>query len=511
MSLLGIDVGTTGCKAVVFSVTGDPLASAYEEYDVQRPEAGWAELDAVDVWAKVKRTIATVCADCASDPIQALAVSSLGEAMVPVSASGQLLGPSIVASFDLRGAEYLPSLGSVLGNERLYQINGNTLGNNYSLTKLKWIQEYEPGLYEKTDKFLLWGTFVSFMLGAEPVVDYSLANRSLLFDINREAWSEEILRITGLDRAKLPDTAPSGTAIGTVSARVAEELGLPAGVRIIAGAHDQCANAVGCGVVQEGSAVYGMGTFTCITPLFSQRRKPQIMIERGLNTEHHAVPERYVSFIYNQGGSLVKWFRDTFAAVDHRQALAQGRDTYGDLMAEMPDEPSGLMVLPHFATTGPPDFISNSCGLIAGLRLETPRGSILKGIIEGDAFYLKESVESLPPTGITITKYHAAGGGSQSDAWVQTCADILGRLFVRPAITEAGALGAAIIAGVGSGRFLSFQDGVEAMVRLERTFEPDPYRQKCYADWFELYKELWPTTAAYLQELASAQSNLSDG
>jgi xylulokinase len=508
MSLLGIDVGTTGCKAVAFSEVGDSLSSAYEEYDVQRPAPGRAELDATEVWVKVKRTIARVSADCASDPIEALAVSSLGEAMVPVTPSREMLGPSIVAGFDLRGAEYLPRLESSLSNERLYQINGNTLGNNYGLTKLQWIQAHEPELYERAHKFLLWGSFVSFMLGAEPIVDYSLANRTLLFDIELGDWSEELLQITGLDRAKLPEPAPSGTAVGTVSKRLADELGLPANVRIITGAHDQCANAVGCGVIHEGSAVYGMGTFTCITPVFSQRREPVLMIERGLNTEHHAVPGRYVSFIYNQGGSLVKWFRDTFAATAYHQAQVAGRDVYDDLVAEMPAGPSGVMVLPHFATTGPPEFISDSCGLIAGLRLETPRGAILKGMIEGDAFYLKESVASLPQTGIEIGDYRAAGGGSQSDAWVQICADIFGRSFVRPAITEAGALGAAIIAGVGSGRFSSYDAGVEAMVRAEQTFQPDPHRQKLYAEWFELYKQLWPATSTYLRRLVSVQANL---
>jgi xylulokinase len=289
---------------------------------------------------------------------------------------------------------------------------------------------------------------------------------------------------------------------------LAVELGLPANVRIVAGAHDQCANAVGCGVIGAGRAVYGMGTFTCITPVFSQRRVPAVMIERGLNTEHHAVPDRYVSFIYNQGGSLVKWFRDTFAASEHRQAQAAGKDIYDRLVAEMPEGPSGIMVLPHFATTGPPGFVSDSCGLIAGLRLETPRGAILKGVIEGDAFYLKESVESLPPTGIEISDYRAAGGGSQSDAWVQICADIFGRTFVRPVITEAGALGAAMIAGVGNGTFPSYDAAVEAMVHEERRFEPEPHRQQQYAEWFEQYRQLWPSASTYLRSLTSEQTKL---
>ena len=502
MSLLGIDVGTTGCKVALFSEEGHLLASAYEEYD--RPEPGWAELDAIEVWEKVKGTISQVVSRSASDPARALAVSSLGEAMVPVTDDRQVLGPSIL-NFDGRGEEYLDSLSMALPNELLYRINGNTLGNHYGLTKLKWIKEHRPDLYERASKFLLWGSFVSFMLGAEPVVDYSLANRTLLFDIDREAWSEEILGLAGLDRSKLPDTAPSGTVIGTVSDHMADELGLPPNVSIVTGAHDQLANAVGCGVIREGRAVYGMGTFICITSVFSQRREPAIMIERGLNTEHHVVPGKYASFIYNQGGSMVKWFRDTFAAAEHRQAEEAGRDVYADLFAEIPEGPSSIVVLPHFTTTGPPQFISDSCGVIAGLRLETSRGDILKGILEGTTFDLKECIESLPPTGIEIADFRAAGGGSKSDAWIQICADILGQPFVRPKITEAGALGAAIIAGVGDGVFPSFEAGVEAMVRLERTFEPDPLQQKRYESRFETYRQLWPLMKGYLRDLASAE------
>lgn len=505
MSLLGIDVGTTGCKAAIFSEEGELLASAYEEYDVHRPQPGWAELDAAEVWAKVKRTIRAAVSHTTrdTDTVRALAVSSLGEAMVPVTADRQILGPSIVANFDMRGEEYVERLSSVLTDESFYRINGNTLGINYSLPKLMWIKEHQPDLYEQAYKFLLWGSFVPFMLGAEPVVDFSLVNRTLLFDIGQEAWSDEILQLAALDPAKLPDTAPSGTVIGTVSEHVASELGLSSSVSIVTGAHDQCATAVGCGAIEEGQAVYSMGTFLCITPVFGQRRQPAVMIERGLNTEHHAVPGKYVSFIYNQGGSLVKWFRDTFAAAEHRQAQETGKDVYAQLIAEIPEALGSVVVLPHFTITGPPAFISDSCGVMAGLRLETSRGDILKGILEGITFYLKECVTSLPPTGIEIADFRAVGGGSKSDAWIQVCADIFGRSFVRPTVTEAGALGAAIIAGVGSGVFPSFENGVGAMVSLERTFEPHPQRQKLYEGQFEKYRRLWPLVGEYLRDLAS--------
>jgi xylulokinase len=510
VSLLGVDVGTTGCKAAVFSEEGQLLASAYAEYDVQRLKPGWAELDGVDVWAQVKRTIMDVASRSGTDPIQALSVSSLGEAMVPVTEDRQVLGPSIVANFDMRGEEYLECLEQALGSERLYHITGNTIGNNYGLTKLKWVKEHRPELYERAHKFLLWGSFVSFMLGAEAVVDYSLANRTLFFDVDQESWSEEILRLVELDRSKLPEVAPSGTVIGQVAKGVADELGLPANVAIVTGAHDQCANAVGCGVIEAGRAVYGMGTFICITPVFSRRRAPNVMMGRGLNTEHHAVPHKYVSFIYNQGGSLVKWFRDTFAAAERQEAERTGQDVYAALMAEMPREPSRVMLLPHLARTGPPAFIGDSSGVMAGLRLETSRGEILKGILEGMTFYLKECVEDLPATGIEITDFRVVGGGSKSDTWVQISADILGRPFVRPRITEAGALGAAIIAGVGSGVFPTYEAGVAAMVKLERTFEPDRRRQALYQGRFEKYRQLWPLMGEYLREL-EADGSSADG
>jgi xylulokinase len=226
------------------------------------------------------------------------------------------------------------------------------------------------------------------------------------------------------------------------------------------------------------------------------------MIERGLNTEHHAVPGKYVSFIYNQGGALVKWFRDTFATAEHRQAQSAGKDIYAGLISEIPQEPSNVIVLPHFTTTGPPAFVSDSCGVMAGLRLETSRGDILKGILEGTTFYLKECIESLPATGIEIADFRAVGGGSKSDAWIQLCADILGRPFVRPRITEAGALGAAIIAGVGGGMFPSFEAGIETMVKLDRTFEPDLHQQRLYEDRFEKYRRLWPLMREYLGDIA---------
>jgi xylulokinase len=501
MNLLGIDVGTSGCKAAVFSEDGRLLGLAYEEYDYLRPQSGWAELDSLQVWRQVKRTIKQAVADAKSDPVKALCVSSLAETLVPVTNDHKILGPALL-NFDVRGEEYLDELRGLIPNEQLYRINGNTLGNQYSLTKLKWLKEHQRDLYQQTDIFLVWSSFVSFMLGADANVDYSLANRTLLFDIERGDWSDEILELAQLDRKKLPPTVPSGVVIGSVAGTIAEELGLPAGIPIVSGGHDQCCNGVGCGVIAPGQAMYGMGTYLCLMPVFGQRPEASAMIERGLNTEHHAVPGQYVSFLYNQGGSLVKWFRNTFAVAERHQAQASGQDLYAALLSEMPDDLSRIMVLPHFAITGPPDFIADSCGVMAGLKLETSRGEILKGLIEAMTFYIRETFESLPGAGIEVADFRAVGGGSKSDAWIQISADILGRPFVRPKIHEAGVLGAAILAGVGCGVFPSLEVGVDTMVQLDRFFDPDPKKQSLYSERFAKYQCLWPLMADYLRDLA---------
>jgi xylulokinase len=501
MSLLGIDVGTSGCKAAVFSSDGQMLGLAYEEYNYQHPYPGWAELDSAQIWQQIKRAIARVAAETRRDPIKALCVSSLGEAVVPVGSKREILGPSLL-NFDTRGTEYLGFLRERLPVERLYSLNGNTLGANYSLTKLMWLKQYQPDLYRQTDLFLHWSGFVAYLLGAEAHTDYSLANRSLLFDLDRGDWSGELLDLAGLERVKFPATVPSGMVIGSLGNAIAGELGLPPSIPIVSGGHDQCCNGVGCGVVGPGRAMYGMGTYICMMPVFSSRPEPAVMIARGLNTEHHVVPGQFVSFIYNQGGVLVKWFRETFASLESQQAQAAGQDIYSLLMAEMPLGPSPILVLPHFTATGPPQFITDSCGVILGLKLETTRGEILKGILEATTFYLRECFETLPGTGISVSDFRAVGGGSKSKAWIQICADILGLPFVRPLVSEAGALGAAILAGAGCGQFSSLEEGVECMVHLGQTIEPDLSRQRLYDERFAQYRRIYPRLANDLRALS---------
>ena len=500
MSLLGIDVGTTGCKSAIFSISGGVLALAYEEYDHVNPQPGWAELDPVEVLDKTKRTIAKVAGIKGIEPVEALSVTSFGEAVVPVTKKRKVLGPSIL-NYCKRGEEYFDTLERSMSDGELYSISGNRLGTYFANAKMMWVRDHQPDLYKAADYFLPWTSFISFMLGAEPVVDFSLASRTLLFDINKETWSDALLEISGLDFEKLPETKQAGTVIGELSTKAAEELNLPEGIPIVIGAHDQCTNATGCGVIRDGQAMFSIGTFPCVTPVYSKRFDTQQMILIGTNTEHHAVTGKYVSLIYNQGGSVVKWFRDTFAKYEHLQAKEDGKDIYKKLFSEMPEEPGPLILLPYFSSTGLPDFTTNTSGVMTGLRLTTKRGEILKGIVESIIYDIRMTVDALNEVGCSINEFSAVGGGSKSDAWVQICADIFNRPMVRPRVTQSGALGAALIAGIGGGVFEDYESGVQAMVKQRDRFEPDEKKHYRYMHQYEKFLKLRGMTKKYLKEL----------
>ncbi|MCC7451290.1 MAG: hypothetical protein IT324_28025 [Anaerolineae bacterium] len=490
-SLLGIDIGTTGTKVIALSAEGAIIASAHREYDLLHPQPGWSELDSRAVWQCIQDAIREVAGQTTRDPIVALSMCCMGEAMTPVSKDRTILGNCILG-FDIRGGETTAKL-SELDGVMFFERSGNIASPIYAGQKLIWLRDNQPELFNKTYKFLSWSALAAYMLGSDPTEDYSFANRTIFMDVRKAAWSAETLDYVGMPADKLPALAQAGTVVGTVSPSMTESLGLPPGVKIVLGAHDQPTSALGSGAIQPGMASYTIGSYICINPAYDTIPPARQMIQAGLNVEHHAVAGLYVSFMYNPtGGTLLKWFRDTFARLERAEAQATGRDIYDVLLAEMPAEPTDLLVLPHFAPTGPPDFDPNPTGLIAGLTLETTRGQFIKGLLEGLTYYFRYGLNVMADAGIHIREYRMTGGGARSDAWLQIKADILGRELVRPKNVDASALGAAILAGIGSGMYQSVQQAVDALVQIDRVFEPDPRRQRLYDERFARYRLLYP-------------------
>jgi xylulokinase len=512
VSLLGIDVGTTGCKAAAFSLDGRELAGAYREHPALRGAPGQAELDSRAVWENVKAAVAEVAARTAADPVTALSISSMGEAVVPVSRDRRILGNSILSS-DPRGAEYARELAAAIGQEEFYRINPNLIGPQYALPKLRWLREHEPEMYRRADKFLFWADLVAFLLGGEPLANFTHANRSLLFDLRAEGWSERLVALGGVEPDKLPRAVPSGTVAGEVPARVAAELGLLAGAKIVLGGHDQCCNSLGAGAAAPGRTVCGIGTYECYTPAFERIPEPGAMLRLGLNVEHHVVPGLYVCFLYNPSGALVRWFRDTFAAGEMEKGSGpfcrngpagccaqKGPDPfsiYDRLSAEMPAEPTELLTLPSFDVTGPPDYLADARGLIAGLRTSTTRGEILKSIMESTTFHFVAGIEGLRALGLGTSEMVATGGGARSDRWLQIKADIFGLPFVRPRTTECSVLGAAMLAGLATGCFRDPAEAAGRFVAVERRFEPDPRRHEIYRGRLGQFRRLQEATREF--------------
>ena len=490
MSLLGIDIGTTGCKSAAFSVDGQLIASSYEEYNIVSEEPGYAELNSLEVWNKIKKTIRNVAGKTSFDPIKALSVSSLGEAVVPVTKQKEILYNSILG-IDSRGKEFIHYLNSRISEEEVFEINGNIPGIFSTMPKISWLKKYKPEIYDHTGYFLLWADFVCFMLGGKPVTNYSLANRTLLFDINKCDWSDKLMELMDLDRSKFAPTIQSGIQIGAISKEYSEELLLPEDVAIISGGHDQCCAALGSGIKSDSkAAMYGMGTFICVVPVFSQMPDIDEMYRNKLHIEQHVVPGSFISFIYNQsGGALIKWFMQTFTS--NYQDDADHQNNYNTLFDEIPDKSNNVIVIPRFGATGSPDFHIGNQGCITGLSLSNTRGDILLAVLEGISFYIRDCFENLGNTFSEVEFFVATGGGSVSEKWLQITADILGKTIIRNKVTEASSLGAAIIAGKGGKVFSTFDDAIDAMVHKKLTIKPELSKKEYYSRKFEQYQKLY--------------------
>ncbi len=491
MSYMGLDVGTTGCKAVAFSEEGRLLAAAYREYELLTPQPGWAELDSELVCEQCLAVIREASAACGRDPVRSLGISSQGEAFTPVDQEGRALGNAMVSS-DARAAELAAGWSAEFGRERLYEITGHTAAPLFTLFKLLWLRENRPEVWSKAARFHCFEDLLHLRLGLEPTMSWPLAGRTMLFDVRKHEWSGEILAAAGLDADQLARPMRSGSVAGTIPRSVADSLGLPQGVVVAAGGHDQSCGALGSGATRAGSAMYATGTVECICPTLAQPVLSDELFRSNLCTYDHALPGAYTTVAYSlTGGNLLKWFRDQWAQTEVREAGRIGADVYDLVLAGMTPEPSGLLVLPYFTPSGTPHFDAEVPGAILGLRLTTTRGEILRALLEGVALEMRLNVEILEASGVSVSEFRAVGGGARSGALTQLKADVLGRQITTVEVTEAGCLGAAVLAcSAATGE--KPETLAEKWVRTGPAVEPDPARAPHYAGRFEDYRRLYP-------------------
>jgi xylulokinase len=490
MSYMGVDVGTTGCKAVVFE-SGRQIALAYREYPLLAPHSGWAELDSADVCEKCFAVIREAAKAAAADPVRSLGICSQGEAFTPVGADGEFLGNAMVSS-DARAALIADTWSAEFGRDKLYQATGHAAHPMFTLFKLLWLRENQPQTWAVARRFHCFEDLLHLRLGLDPAISWPLAGRTMLFNVRTHDWDDAILDAAGLDRGRLARTLPSGAVVGTIPSDIARGLALPDDVAVVAAGHDQVCAALGAGVTTEGSAMYATGSVECICPAFDEPRFSDELFRSNLCTYDYSVEGMYATVAFSlTGGNLLKWFRDQWAQREVEDAAAAGADAYDLLMSTMPAEPTDLLVLPYFTPSGTPYFDAHTTGAILGLRLSTTREEVLRALLEGVAFEMRLNLDILERSGIRVDELIASGGGAKSRILLQLKADVLGKPITTLAITETGCFGAALLARSADTGTPVRKLADELIIKTDR-IEPAPDRAARYAERFAAYKLLYP-------------------
>jgi len=488
-------VGTTGCKTVVYAVDGRRLAAGSVSYRVERG-AGRAELPVAEVEGAVAEAVRRALLSARGDPVSALCVTSMGESFVLVDDVGPVCPVSILGH-DPRGREEIAPIIDAIGTEEYFRISGNVPTENHSLPKLLWLAKHDASALKRAKKFLCWSDYISFRMGAFPSIGYSHANRALMLDLDAGQWSERIVKASGLNPDLLPMVLPEGSVVGKVSPQGEARFGVPQGAVIILGGHDQIFNALGAGCVVAGTAVDGMGTFECITPVYAGPPPHADIHALGLNVEHHCLSGLFVSFIYNQSGSVAEWFLRTFAFNEPDLSGAFAR-----LEREMPPGPARPLFLPLLENSGSPYFISGASGVYEGIKFDTTRGELFKATLEGITYYFLESLRRLVGIGIKLDELAVSGGASASDAWLSLKADIFNLPVVRLEVKDSGAMGAAMLAGIRTDVYRDAAEAASLYVRRAERFEPDPGRARSYAERFGLFSTMYSERAERLRSLS---------
>jgi xylulokinase len=493
MSLLALDIGSSACKAVIFSATGDILAQHSSSYTPEFPRPCFAEMNAEKFWQ-------AVCAACqavtrhVADPAQALCLSSHGETFVALDAHGRALAPAILNQ-DSRATAEAAWCVHEIGRKRLFEITGLVAHPMYPIPKILWLRQHTASLFDATSRFVTLIGYLLERMGLPPYIDYSLASRFLAFDIRKRRWSDEILCAAGLASDRLPPPVPAGTVAGTLDAESANSLGLLPGTMVVLGGHDQPCGALGVGVTGAGRVSDSMGTYECLLACSDAPSLSEVAFTASLNSYCHVVPEKFVTLAYFPSGIMVKWFHDLlYSDVCRNSTAAAGPEAesqhYASLETAQSEAPTGLCVTPHLIGTCNPEFNPHARAVIAGLSAGTTRGQIYTAILEGLACELAMLSEVLSEAVGDFQDIYVYGGGTRSALGLRLRAALTRRRLHVMARQEAVCLGTAILGAVAAGEYRNINEAVEQMVHAGTVLDPDHALEDMYVEQMTRYRLL---------------------
>jgi xylulokinase len=490
-----LDIGTGGCKAVVFDAAGRELASSFREYPVLHPKPGYAELNSDEVIAKCFEVISEVNA-AIPDPVVSMCISSQGEAFTPLNREGKSLGNAMVSS-DSRARDITANWSNDFGIERIYKITGHTPHPLFTLFKILWLKENQPDVWKNASLLLCFEDLFHYRLGLEPKISWSLAGRTMLFDVLKHEWNKEILEKVGLPAGKLAIPTAPGEITGVISLENGGKLGFKNPVTIVAGGHDQNCAALGAGVIEPGMCMYATGSVECFCPILEKPSFSDELRRNNLCCYDYTIKGSYTSVAYSlTGGNILRWFRDEFGQAENEQSVISGQNSYSLILNSMPPSPTSLLVLPYFSATGTPYFDTRAKGAIIGLQLTTTRGEIIKALLEGVALEMKLNLQLMEKSGMKIDTFVATGGGTRNKSWTQLKADVLNKKIMVRNVGEAGCYGAAMLACSAVMKIpvekLLQQNNIESEV-----FTPNPENAIIYDSKFETYRKLYPALLSF--------------
>lgn len=484
--VIGLDIGTTGCKATVFSENGHVCSKAYREYTTGEYNG---MIDPDLVWEKTKE----VMKECAKEypEVDAVCTTSFGESVVLVDSKKDVLALSFLYTSSNAQEEW-KTLDESVGSQKIAEITGHISHPMYTINRLMWIKKCQKDIYDKVDKFLFFASFVEMRMGARCIAEDTLAARSMAYDVKEHKWSDEILDKAGVDKEKLPQVVSAGAVIGSMSEEIQNELGFKKAAQILAGGHDQPCVALGMGAIHGGDAAYGMGTVECFTLILDEFKQTSEMQKQHLICTPHVVPGKYVTYgVLFSGGVVLQDLKNKFYAKECENCRKENTDVYHLMMDEMPQEDTPVLYLPHLAGTGTPQMNTEDTGVIYGMTLSTTRGEIVKAALEGIAFDMKQNIENMLACGLPVNGIMAAGGGAKSNKGLRVRANILERdIFVSEDV-QAGTRGVFYIAAKALGWIEDYEQSCknyEGHYITPNTLTQSFCVEKKYKRYLNLYK-----------------------
>lgn len=500
-TLLGIDLGTTGVKAALFAADdGRVLASAFFEYPLLHPHPGWTEQNPDDWWQATVSAIRACMVDARLRGIESRDVRGVGlsgqmHGVVLLDEQGDVLRPCIIWA-DQRSDAQCKWITERVGATRLIELVSNPALTGFSAPKLLWVRDNEPEIFARAKTMLLPKDYIRYRLTGIKGMEISDAAGTCLLDVKRGVWSEEVLAALELDSTLLPPVIPADTVAGTITTEVAALTDLAQGTPVAGGGADNACGAVGNGVVRSGLALISIGTSGVV---LAHADTPQVDTSGPVprvHTFNHAVPNAWYLMGVTQGAGLsLRWVRDNIGLPERAMERWAGVDAYELLAREaafVPPGSEGLIFLPYLQGERTPHLDPYARGGWIGLTASHTRRHLVRSVLEGVAFSLKDCFGIIREQGLPIEQVRATGGGAKSALWRQIIADILGVELVTTNATEGPAFGAALLAGVASGVYPSVQAACETTVRIVEYTAPHAELAGVYAQAYGTYRALYP-------------------